>query len=1164
MFAGSAHAIKPQHYGAEKMPPTRLLLALILAALMPLTVAAQPSHPLLQRPAFNGNLIVFSYAGDLWTVDRNGGHANRLTTGTGIETDPVFSPDGTMVAFTGEYDGNTDVFVVPAIGGVPKRLTYHPSADAAVAWTPDGKFVIFRSNRESDSPRYSKLFKVSVNGGLATALPLPMAFTGKYSADGKYFAYSPVGGASQFSYSNYVAWRNYRGGLASSIWITDMATLDVVKVPRDKSNDFSPAWVDKQVYFLSDRNGPISLFRFDPATKAVTEVVKNDGADIRSASAGPGGIVYDRFGELFLYDTASGQTHPINVDVSADLPEVRSRISPVDREIDNYAISPTGVRAVFEAHGEILTVPAKESTTRNITNTPGVMEREPAWSPDGQSIAYFSDESGQYALHVSKQNGGGAVRKFPLASDATYYFHPVWSPDSKLIAFHDNKMQIWMLDTATGKASVLDKGMVDDGVYDASWSPDSKWLAYSESVANRFHALFLYSVASGKSTQITDGMSDVLNPAFDRGGKYLYFLESTNFGTSTSGLDMSSDEFDVTSSVYGLVLAADTPSPIAPQGEDEKTPDAKDKDKEKDKDNDAKKDKEKEAAKNKDKKDSGDDAEKDQAGETRKADDAEKSEKTEKAEKAKPVKIDLDHLEDRAVALPLPPARYEGLTAGKEGVLYLLEGGGRFGGPNVSLTRFVLKTKKSEKLAEHVAGFDLSFDGEKMLLQMGHGESDGGAANSPAPTFVIVPADAPVKPGEGKLDLSKMQVRIDPHAEWRQMFHEVWQIERSFFYDPHYHGVDTVAEEAHFKPYLDELGSRSDLNYLFQEMLSDFSIGHLRGNGGTIPRPNRVEGGLLGADYEIVDGRFQIKRIYTGERWNPRAHAPLAEPGVKVKVGDFILAVGGQDLSGSDDIQRLLEGTAGTQVVLKVASDAKGKDAHDITVTPISDDLSLRNLAWIESNRRKVQELSGGKLAYVYLPDTAMGGLTNFNRYYFAQLDKQGAVIDERFNGGGQAADYIINAMKRTLMSWWAPRYGMIYRTPQASILGPKVMITNEYSGSGGDAMPWYFRQAQLGPLVGKRTWGGLVGIGGIPVLMDGGHVTSPSFGFFNPQGQWDVENHGVQPDYEVDMDPKPVSEGHDPQLEKAVSLALEDLAKHPVPQPQKPEYPNYNRKTGQ
>jgi tricorn protease len=1145
-------------FGAEKMKVIKTLLAVIFATLCSLVAAAQASHPLLQRPAFNGTLIVFSYAGDLWTVDRNGGHASRLTTGTGIETDPVFSPDGSMIAFTGEYDGNTDVFVVPSTGGVPKRLTYHPAPDAAVAWTPDGKYVIFRSVRESNSPRYTKLFKVSVNGGLATALPLPMAFSGKFSADGKYFAYSPVGGASPFNYSSYVAWRNYRGGLASSVWIADMATLDVVKVPRERSNDFSPVWVDKQVYFLSDRNGPISLFRFDPATKAVAEVVKNDGADIRSASAGPGGIVYDRFGELFLYDTQSSQTHPINVDVSADLPDVRARISPADREIQNYGISPTGLRAVFEAHGDILTVPAKkESTTRDITGTPGVMEREPAWSPDGQRIAYFSDESGQYALHISKQTGEGDVKKFLLANDATYYFKPVWSPDSKLIAFHDNKMEVWLLDTATGKAAVIDKAINDDSDYDAAWSPDSKWLAYTQSVENRFHALFFHSIASGKSTQITDGMSDVRSPAFDRGGKYLYFTESTNYGTSTSGLDMSSDAFDVTRSVYGLALAADMASPVAPESEDEKTPgdrekDSNDKDKKDSGDEHADKGKSVAATK--------DDAKKDDA---KKSDDADKPEKAEKTEKTKPVKIDLERLQDRAVALPLPPRDYTSLTAGREGILYLLESGGRFQGEHgQTLTRFVLKTRKPEKLADHIAGFDLSFDGNKMLLEMAHEEPEGPqAAEGPAPNFFIVPADAPVKPGEGKLELSKMEVRVDPRAEWQQMFHEIWQIERSFFYDPHYHGVDTVAAEAKYKPYLAEVGARSDLNYLFQEMLGDFSIGHLRGNGGTIPHPHRVPGGLLGADYEIVDGRYRIAHIYTGEHWNPQAHAPLAEPGVKVKEGDFILSVGGQDLSGSDDIQRLLEGTAGTQVVLKIAADASGKDVHEITVTPITDDLSLRNLAWIEANRRKVQELSSGKLAYVYLPDTAMGGLTNFNRYYFAQLDKRGAVIDERFNSGGQAADYIIHAMQRTLMSWWAPRYGAIYRTPQASILGPKVMITNEFSGSGGDAMPWYFREAQLGPLVGKRTWGGLVGIGGIPVLMDGGHVTSPSFGFFNPQGQWDVENHGVQPDYEVDMEPKQVREGHDAQLEKAVSLALEELAKHPAPEPHKPEqYPNYNR----
>src|SRR5580704_2847666 len=720
-------------YGAEEMKTICHFFASVVAIFCPFVVAAQASHPLLQRPTFNGSVIAFSYAGDLWTVDRNGGRASRLTTGTGIETDPVFSPDGSMIAFTGEYDGNTDVFVVPAIGGVPKRLTYHPAADSAVGWTPDGKSVIFRSNRESSSPRFTKLFKVSLNGGLAIALPLPMAFFGKFSADGKYFAYSPVGGASPFNYSTYVAWRNYRGGLASSVWIADMATLDIVKVPREKSNDFNPVWVDKQVYFLSDRNGAVSLFRFDPATKSVTQAVKNDGADIRSASAGPGGIVYDRFGELFLYDTASGQTHQINVDVSADLPDVRPRISPADRDIQSYGISPTGVRAVFEAHGDILTVPAKESATRDITGTPGAMEREPAWSPDGQSIAYFSDESGQYALHISSQTGAGEVKKFPLANDATFYFEPTWSPDSKLIAFHDNKTETWLLDTVAGKATVIDKAVVDDGDYSASWSPDSKWLAYTRTVPNRFHALFLYSVDLGKSTQVTDGMSDIRLPAFDRGGKYLYFAESTNYGTTTSGLDMSSDAFNVTRSIYGLALAADTPSPVAPQGEDEKKPDARDK------------------------KDASDEhTDKDKSDAAKKSDETAKSEKTEKpAEKPKPVKIDLDELENRAVALPLPPGGYTGLATGKEGILYLLEGGGRFDADRgQTLTRYDLKTKKPEKLTEHVAGFDLSFDGNKMLLEMAQGDPGAAqalAAGGPPRVFVIVPADAPVKPGEGKL-----------------------------------------------------------------------------------------------------------------------------------------------------------------------------------------------------------------------------------------------------------------------------------------------------------------------------------------------------------------------------------------------------------------------------
>jgi tricorn protease len=965
----------------------RLLFVVIFAAVCPLAVAAQSAHPLLQRPAFNGKLIAFSYAGDLWTVDSSGGHASRLTTGTGIETDPVFSPDGSMIAFTGEYDGNTDVFVVPATGGVPKRLTYHPAADVAVGWTPDGKDVIFRSNRESSSGRYTKLFKVSVNGGLATALPLPMASFGKFSADGKYFAYSPAGAASGFNYSSYVSWKNYRGGLASSVWIADMATLEVVKVPREKSNDFSPVWVGNQVYFLSDRNGPVSLFSFDPASKSVKEVMKNDGADIRSASGGPGGIVYDRFGELFLYDTASGQTHPVPVDLSADLPDVRARISPVAREIENYAISPTGVRAVFEAHGDILTVPAKESATRDITNTSGVMERDPAWSPDGQSIAYFSDESGQYALHISSQTGAGAVKKFPLANEPTFYFHLVWSPDSKRIAFHDNKMEIWQVEIATGKPAVIDTAVNGDGDFDAAWSPDSKWLAYTQSLANRLHALFLYSVASGKSTQITDGMSDLRFPAFDRGGKYLYFTESTNYGTSTSGLDMSSDEFTVNRSVDGLALAADTPSPIAPQSEDEKGPDAKDKDANDDKD-------EKGDKGDKDNKDSGDghgDKDKDKSDAGKKSDETGKPEKAEKAEKPKPVKIDLERIEDRVVALPLPPRSYTDLAAGKEGTLYLLEDGGKVrirARADVDPLRTEdEKTREAGRAPRRIRSFirrqeDAAGDGPRRFGRPAGGRSGADVCDRSRRCsrrnrakanwicrawkcgWIRAPSGGRCFTRYGRSSAASSTIRtITAWTRWRQ--------------------------EAKYKPYLDQVGSRSDLNYLFQEMLGDFSIGHLRGFGGTIPRPNHVPGGLLGADYEIVDGRYRIKRIYTGEHWNPDAHAPLAEPGLKVATGDFILAIGGEELRGTDDIQRLLEGTAGTQVVLKIAADASGKGAHDVTVTPIGVDLNLRNLAWIEANRHKVQELSGGKLAYVYLPDTAMGGLTNFNRYYFAQLDKQ-------------------------------------------------------------------------------------------------------------------------------------------------------------------------------
>ncbi len=1071
------------------MTNAHIFRMLLMSALLLLggsaSVGAETPH-LLQRPALGQSQIVFAYAGDLWTVERSGGKAQRLTTGVGIETDPVFSPDGSMIAFTGEYDGNTDVFVVPAAGGVPKRLTYHPAADAAVGWTPDGKAVIFRSNRESTSARFTKLFKVSLEGGLPEALPLPMGTSGQFSSDGKYFAYTPVSGGSPFGYATYVSWGNYHGGLASFIWIVQMSDLSVVKIPRDKSNDYNPMWVGERLYFLSDRNGKTTLFRYEPGSKAAIECIKGLTTEIRSASAGAGGIVYDQFGELSVYDVASGKSRPITIEITGDMPEVRPRLANVDREIHSAGISPTGMRAVFEAHGEILTAPAQHGDIRNITNTPGVMERTPAWSPDGQSIAYFSDESGHYALHIRSQNGEGSVKKFPLSDEPTYYFSPTWSPDSKLIAFIDNRLNKWILDTTNGKLTAVDKETQYELNGEFGWSPDSKWLAYSKSLPNRLHGVYLYSVESGKSTSLTDGLSDARMPAFDRDGQWLYFTVSTNYGPTTSGLDMSSDEHDVTRSVYAAVLAADGASPVAPESDEEKS------------------------------------------SETPKPE-ASKADGGKAAKPApKPVKVDLAGLGDRIVALPIPAAGYLDLAAGKPGTLYLVEGAGRRGAGTSRLQKFELKTRKVEKLADNVSGFSLSADGEKMLLQFGQGDQQGPQlAGPPAPSFAIVPANAPVKPGEGALNLAAMQVRIDPAAEWKQMYHEVWQVERSYFYDPHFHGVDTFSAEEKYSGYLKSIASRADLNYLFQEMLMPFSVGHLRGSGGTIPSATKIRGGLLGADYEIVNDRYRIKRIYTGEHWNPQAHAPLAEPGLKVKEGDFILSVNGDDLNGRQDISQLLEGTAGKSVVLRVASEAGGANSHEVTVRPVAEDTSLRNLAWMEANRKIVNQLSGGKLAYVYLPDTGTGGLTNFNRYYFAQLDKEGAIIDERFNGGGQAADYMIEVMKRPVMSYWAPRYGAIYKTPAGSIEGPKVMLTNEFSGSGGDALPWYFRQAQLGPLVGKRTWGGLVGISGYPTLMDGGQVTSPSFGFFSPSGDWEVENHGVAPDVEVELEPKLVSQGH-------------------------------------
>lgn len=1068
---------------------------------------------LLQRPAISSSQIAFVYAGDLWIVNRNGGDAQRLTAGVGLESYPVFSPDGERIAFASEYEGNLEVYIIPASGGVPRRLTHHPSSDVPVGWTPDGKAVIFRSARSSYG-RFSQLFSVPAGGGQPTELPLPMAEEGALSPDGKRIAYVPFSNKPQYP-GAYRPLRNYRGGTASPLWIAYLADSAITKVPRIDSNDFNPMWVGDRVYFLSDREGPTTLFSYDPNSKKVRRLIAPGEADIKSASACRDAIVYDRFGTLNLFDLKTEKSRPISVRVTADLPAVRSKMEKAAKSIQKAGLSPSGVRAVFEARGEVLTVPAEKGDIRNLTNTAGCAERDPAWSPDGKWLAYLSDDSGEYELRIRAQNGLGKVKKLKLGDAPSFYYNPTWSPDGKRIAYRDKRLNVWYIDIDTAKSIKVDTSPYDDDPPSSLvWSPDGKWLAYSRQLKNYLNAVFLYSLDSGKSHQITDGMSDSRHVAFDKGGKYLYLTASTDIGP-TVGSGMSSLNRGVTRSVYVVVLNKDDPSPLAPESDEEK-PKTEKKDK-----------------KEKDKK------------------------KTKKDKRLPKVKIDLDDLDQRTLALPVPAKNYLRLLSGKAGTFFLLEGPALLsmddspiepGSRAVTVQRFDLAKRKTEKLVDKTTHFAVSDDGEKMLYHQGD-------------DWFLVGTDKPAKAGDGKLKLDGLEVRVDPRAEWRQIYREVFRIERDFLYDANFHGYDLEGAWAKHESYLNGLGSRHDLNYLLDELLAGLSLQHVYLFGGDVPKVESRKCGLLGADYRVENGRHRFAKVYRGESWNPKLRAPLTQPGAGVKEGEYLLAVNGKDLRGEDEVYRLFEGTAGKQVVLKVGPSPDGKNSREVTVVPINDERALRNLAWVDSNRRTVDKLTGGRVAYIYLPDTAIQGYRRFNRYFFAQTGREAAIVDERFNGGGLLADHVIDYLRQPIRSYASTREGADQAIPTSAIPGPKVMLINEQAGSGGDYLPYAFRQAGLGPLIGKRTWGGLVGIGGYPPLVDGGRVTAPRWGIWFPNGRWDVENRGVAPDLEVEFDPKLVRQGQDPQLAKAIEIVLAELKERPVKHPVRPAYPNYYKR---
>lgn len=1077
---------------------------------------AAPGAPLrgplmLQQPSLSKTDIAFAFAGEIWAVPREGGTARRIVSGQLRNSRPIFSPDGTKIAFTGTFDGNTDVYVVPATGGELTRLTYNPTPDVATAFSPDGKRVLFYSMRAT--PRdLPKLFSIPLTGGLAEQLPLPSGAEATYSPDGSHVAYVPF---IQWE----PGWKKYRGGQATPIWIADLANSNIVKIPRDGENDRSPMWQGDSIYFVSDRDGPFSLWAGD-AKGGPTHMLYRDpnGWDVRSASVGPGAIVFETLGALHLFDLATNKEHDVKVEIADELPQVRARFESINHsQVLHAAISPTGKRVLFEAHGEILSVPKKKGDTRNITNSPGVADRDPAWSPDGKWIAWLSDQSGEYALYFRSPDGIGPTHTVSLGTPGSFFYSPRWSPDSKKIAITDKRLNLWLIDLAHPTPIKVDTLKFEGGPFDESWSQDSRFLTYTKELDNHFHAIFVYSLDDKKITQVTDGRSDASSPRFDRDGSVLYFIASTDVGLGQNNSEMTSMGRPVTSSVYAAVLKKDEASPTAPESDEENA-----------------------------------DAGEGDGG-------APKKKKKEPVE----VKVDFDGIDQRIVALPIERANWISLEVAAGGGVFVaaaptvmtdedyVERRGEEGPPLV-VYRYDTKKRKAEKFLEKIdaprdelATFQVSADGKNVLY----------AENG---KWFIVDSDKPPKADDGKLELDGVHVWVDPRAEWKQIYHEIWRIERDFLYDPHAHGLDLAKAEKLYEPYLAAIAGRADLNALFEEMLSNLVLGHVWAQGGTYPRQDRVNVGLLGADYKIEDGRYRFARILHGENWNPHLRAPLTQPGLDVKDGDFLLAVNGQDLRGDDDVDRLFQGRAEKQTVITVASKADGSGSHQVTVVPIGSEESLRLRTWMEDNRKVVTDLSKGRVGYVYIPDTHGGGLENFNRYYFTEVGKDAVVLDERFNHGGYIADYIVNVLQWSPQMGAATREGEDIELPQQAIYGPKVMIANQMSGSGGDALPWLFKNGKVGTLVGVRTWGGLVGIGGYPQLIDGGRITAPRWALYGTHGAWEVENHGIAPDVEVEQDPALTRQGKDPQLERAVSIALDELAKHPVKKLVRPPYPNY------